>query len=275
MSAATATVPFFCADCESELTGEAHRQPDGRYICGTCKEKLRQKAESKKQGGLFEEQKTLFNPARKRNVEGFRDANGVFHPIRASKDYNEFLAGDFEPTKRELSKREREQKEWERKELRAVTGASGLPKRSLASFVRSIGGMTPGGMFAGEVKRLSSTQTGTTGLINKRARQGSQKQTPEYVMDAANQEGYRDAKGAPYQEIGAFLLAVESSAIKGVSKTRRRGPTKKQRDAKILAKAFQRLNQRAKQARGGRLCESVLLKAIERKAKPLRRQKLD
>jgi predicted SprT family Zn-dependent metalloprotease len=55
------TVPFFCADCDSELTGEAHRQPDGRYICGECKRKLREKADNPKQARLFKEQKVLFD----------------------------------------------------------------------------------------------------------------------------------------------------------------------------------------------------------------------
>jgi hypothetical protein len=119
MTTASSNTPFFCADCDRELTTAtgASRQRDGRTICGTCQKKLDDKKKRDAQPDLFIEQNRLFNPRRRRNVAGYNDGSG-FHPIRGSKGYNEFLAGDFEPRKRESAKRERERKEWERQELR-------------------------------------------------------------------------------------------------------------------------------------------------------------
>jgi hypothetical protein len=69
-------------------------------------------------------------------------------------------------------------------------------------------------MYAGEIKRLGYKETGTTGLINQHARQGSHKQSAEYVMDAANVEGYRDRHGERFTSIGDFLSAVEDPPLK-------------------------------------------------------------
>lgn len=229
--------PFFCSDCDAELKpGEAVRKKDGRVICAKCERKIREKAEAKRQPDLFVEQQGLFNPSRVRNVPGFKDASGQFHPIRSGKGYNEFLAGDFEPRK-PTAKQEAAQKEWERQELEQIR-KDVQPKRSLAQFVRASGGIVPGGMYAGEIRRLGFHETGTTGLINQKARQGSQKQTAEYVMDAANAEGYRDRNGEPFTEIGAFLQAVESSAVKGIDKFGKKADSAKTRRAKRLAKAM-------------------------------------
>lgn len=229
--------PFFCSDCDAELKpGEAVRKKDGRVICAKCERKIREKAEAKRQPDLFVEQQGLFNPSRVRNVPGFKDQHGQFHPIRAGKGYNEFLAGDFEPRKL-TAKQEAAQKEWERQELEQIR-KDVQPKRSLAQFVRASGGIVPGGMYAGEIRRLGFHETGTTGLINQKARQGSQKQTAEYVMDAANAEGYRDRNGEPFTEIGAFLQAVESSAVKGIDKFGKKADSAKTRRAKRLAKAM-------------------------------------
>ena len=290
-------IPFFCSDCDSQFksASDAHKQKDGRVICTKCRDTIKRKAESKRQGALFEEQKSLFNPDNEQrvleyirkhpgaslhdiahalkikagdhtkplnqiliklrdsgqvsasdnqfgpprfkanpcrvNVEGYTDATG-FHPIRASKDYNEFLAGDFEPTKAQKRKTAKEKSDWEAKELAQVREDEGIPKKSLASYVRSLGGIVPGGMYAGEIRRLSYKDTGTTGLINQHARQGRHKQTAEYVMDSANAEGYRDRHGERFTSIGDFLLAVEDSAVKGIDHFRKRGDTAKQKRAK-------------------------------------------
>lgn len=240
--------PYFCSDCDSELrAGRAVRKADGRVICDDCERKIQRKKQERAQGDLFTEQRGLFNPARRGNVGGFVDANGQFHPIRASKDYNEFLAGDFD-TDRHRSQREFRKQSKRRESHRAEeayhkergeTFRDDLPKRSVAQFVRSVGGITPGGALAGEVKRLGFKETGTTGLINQKARQGDQKQTAEYVMDAANEEGYRDRHGRPYSNISEFLMDVETSAVKGKSRTRAPRLTKAKRDAKVMAKARQ------------------------------------
>lgn len=236
MSAQAKSIPFFCADCDGELsTATAIRKKDGRVICGRCERRIQERKRAQAQPDLFIEQKGLFNPTR-RNVEGFTDASGQFHPIRASKDYNEFAAGDFEP--RKLTKRQvQQQREWEEKELADAKEAIQGPKKTLAQFVRASGGIVPGGMFAGEIRRLGYRETGTTGLINQKARQGSHKQTAEYVMDAANVEGYRDRHGERFTSIGDFLSAVEDSAIKGIDYFRARGATAKQRRTKAMAKA--------------------------------------
>jgi hypothetical protein len=195
------------------------------------------------------------NPGnRRRNVEGFVDGNGNFHPIRASKGYNEFIAGDFEPTKAQTKKREKEQSAYEAKELKAAREEAGIPKRSLASFVRGMGGMVPGGMYAGEIKRLSYKETGSTGLVNQHARQGAHKQTAEYVMDAANVEGYRDRYGERFTSIGDFLSEVEESAVKHINKHGKRNDTAAQRRKKLMAKATRKNGISA----GGRLYVATL-----------------
>ncbi len=232
--------PFFCADCDAELQPDnAIRKKDGRVICVDCERKLQAKVKDRAQGDLFVEQKSLFNSQR-RNVEGYTDSTG-FHPIRASKGYNEFVAGDFEPRKRLIAKQERQLREYhaqEEAEVKRDIALSGGPTKTLAQFVRAIGGITPGGMYAGEVKRLSYKQTGTTGLINQKARQGYHKQTPELAMDAANEEGYRNRNGERFTNIGDFLLAVEDSAVKGIDYYRARSDTAAQRRKKQLARAM-------------------------------------
>jgi hypothetical protein len=242
--------PFFCADCDALLEGRGVQQKDRRFICGRCAETLKQKTEAKRQGALFEEQRSLFNPATRENIEGFK-VGGKFHPIRGSEGYNEFLAGDFDerPEKKfRRESKEREQykeeekfyREQEAEELRKSRTKTkhARAQRSLAQFVRGMGGIVSGGMYAGEIRRLGFRETGTTGLLNQKARQGRAKQTAEYVMDAANEEGFRDRAGLPFSEIGAFLLAVEDSAVKGIDSQRRRGPTRAERDRRALAKAY-------------------------------------
>src|SRR6185503_8185772 len=150
MATASSAIPFFCSDCEVELTpGGAVRKKDGRTICLACEKRLREKQRDKAQGDLFIEQHSLFNP-RRRNVEGFTDSSGGFHPIRASKDYNEFLAGDFEPRKRLTAKQERQlaaDRAAEEAEVKRQIADSGGPRKTLAQFVRSYGGIAPGAMY--------------------------------------------------------------------------------------------------------------------------------
>jgi hypothetical protein len=285
-------VPFFCADCAGELKPDtAKQQPDRRYICPGCQERLSRRKEAGRQRSMFVEQESLFNGRRLRsfyevrktyfkkgdpksartttlvlsgkpvlelmgvvpkdvliaqyegtlpavsdqlrqanqggrrvraNVQmGFRDRFDQFHPIRKSKDYDSARTTDFDfPFERQERKQRRhgllakehneELSKSQKQRIKALTTRA--PKRraqvrTLSQYVRKIGGMTPGGDLAGEVQRLSKKETGTTGLINQRARQGSQKQTPEYVMDSANEAGY-----GPFDDISKFLMAVEEDA---------------------------------------------------------------
>lgn len=236
--------PIYCADCDAPLRkGEGHTQRDKRIVCDKCQTRIERKREGARQRDLFVEQSSLFNPVitRRRNIEGYTDETG-FHPIRASKDYNEFLAGDFEPRERKLTKKQqRELDEWHKREEEQVREdmlLSGIPKKTLAQYVRAIGGIVPGGAYAGEIRRLSYKETGTTGLINQKARQGALKQSAEFVMDSANEEGYRDRNGERFTSIGDFLSAVEESAVKGIDHFRARGMTAKQSRDKRLKKAM-------------------------------------
>jgi hypothetical protein len=221
------TQPLFCADCDDQLEGRGIQRPDGRWVCRRCDARIRRTKQDRAQGDLFTEQRGLFNPIIvTANVAGFRDASGGFHPIRKSETYNEFLAGDFDndriKERRAIRQRERERADeaaiaefYRREHEREAKRSRGRGKhrpRSLSQFVRAQGGMVPGGMYAGEVRRLGRKESGTTGLINQHARQGSHKQTPEYVMDAANVAGYRDTNGREFSEIGAFISAVEADA---------------------------------------------------------------
>lgn len=224
--------PFFCSACGDELKGKGVQRKDGQWVCKKCDEKVRRAKQSRAQHDLFVEQSGLFeNPSRtKRNVEmGFHDATG-FHPIRASKDYNEFLAGDFDTDKHHARRQSKKKwaedlaarqsaKEWEdfeKREARKAQRGAGTKRKekSLAQFVRAKGGIAPGrgGMYAGELQRLGRRESGTTGLINQHARQGSHRQTAEYVMDAANVAGYRDKKGRQFSNIGDFIYALEEDA---------------------------------------------------------------
>lgn len=137
----------------------------------------------------LEEAREMFNPATRRNVaEGFFDGRGRFRPIRKSKDYNEFAAGDFNYRDRRL-----------------------FPESmSLSQFVRSKGGIKPqrDGEDAGELRRLTRKESGTTGLVSL----GS-KLDAERMATAAREAGFR----APSNP-NAFIEAVEAD-VRGYKKT--------------------------------------------------------
>lgn len=90
------------------------------------------------------------------------------------------------------------------KAKRATKRTSSKKGKSLSQYVRAQGGIKPGGMFAGEIRRLSNKETGSSRLVNQNARLSA-----EYMMDAANTEGYRDKYGLPFEAVGDFLIAVE------------------------------------------------------------------
>lgn len=159
------------------------------------------------------------NPQRRRNLEGF-EAGGVFHPIRGSKDYDASL-GDKLPTEREW------EVAWHKKDDAERTKRLMREHKSLSQFVRGQGGIAyrpekkgtrkqlyePGDLGsrrggASELGMLSPKETGTTGLLNKSNKQGAQRYSAEYMMDAANDHGYRDRQGHKFTNIGNFLAAV-------------------------------------------------------------------
>lgn len=81
--------------------------------------------------------------------------------------------------------------------------------KSLSQFVRKNGGIVPAEMYRGELDRLRTRETGTTGLINRHARQGNVKQTADIMMQMANDAGFRKPDGQPFDNPGDFLRAVE------------------------------------------------------------------
>lgn len=218
--------PFFCADCDRQLGEKSHVMGDGRVVCDLCGGKARDKRSEKQQRRLFDVQKELFeNPGsvRLRNIEMGFYSGGVFHPIRASNDYNEFRAGDFDESKAKQQRRlERESRQlrahYEKEEKRLAQKFSKRHK-SLSQWIRSIGGIAPhprDEQHRGEMESLRSRGRkkafGTSGLINKTNTLGTKRASPEYVMDAANVEGYRDEHGRKFSNIGDFLAAVADDA---------------------------------------------------------------
>lgn len=126
-------------------------------------------------------------PRRERNVaKGFVDANGIFHPIRASHDYNEFQGGDFEPRSRKLTPE----------------------NMTLTQFVRSERGIKfrDDHALAGELRHLK--ESGARGIVMKSGRK-----YPEAMAEAAREAGFKVPKGE-----AAFLevLAADASGQKVV-----------------------------------------------------------
>jgi hypothetical protein len=216
--------PFFCADCDGELKGESVMMADGRVVHTRCAKVARQKRQDKSQRKLFDEQSQLFpNPELLRNVEmGFVDRVGVFHPIRKSKDYNEFRSGDLDSPaeKRERAGKHRARIDRERitefyqDEEKRLAKQFAKKHRSLSQFVRASGGISApkGHDLRGELRMLGRHESGTTGLLNQRNRIGGHRFGPEHMMDAANTEGFRDQHGQRFDNIGSFLQAVADDA---------------------------------------------------------------
>lgn len=218
---------LYCPQCGRGpfKPGVLKRRRDGQFQCPICEKQNKATAGRKAQRAFFGETDSLFDRMENR-VQGYLDRSGKFHPIRKSDDYNEFLAGDHDrPPKKKVAKPRRKKKGSKRPATRAVRKATAprsvsearrsakksrrraIEQRTLSQYVRSQGGIAPGAMYAGELARLGRKESGTTGLINRHARQGSHRQTAEYMMDKANTEGY-----GPYRNIGDFLRAVELDA---------------------------------------------------------------
>lgn len=224
-------IPLFCSDCDRPLDrATAQQLHDRRWVCPRCKEKAIRARQAKDQARLFEDQESLFrNPGRVPNVEGYRDAVGVFHPIRADKEhYNEFAAGDFS-TPAERREKKAKHDSLKSAAFYAESNAKAAKQfrkkaRSLSQFVRASGGIAYKARQRGskgselrtkrgtitELGMLSPTETGTTGLLNKTNRRGTH--DAERMMDAANVEGYRDRNGHQFRNIGDFIAAVSEDA---------------------------------------------------------------
>ena len=213
-------VPYFCADCPTELRGKSVRLSDGRHVCPRCARLAKEKSRDKKQSRLFEDQSSLFhNGQPRRNVEmGFIDRVGTFHPIRKSTDYNEFRSGDFDSPaeKRDRSLRHQAKltREWYADEEKKLAKKFATKHRSLSQFVRGAGGINApkGHDLSGELRQLGRRESGTTGLLNQTNRIGRHRFGPEHMMDAANAEGFRDRHGREFDNIGNFLTAVADDA---------------------------------------------------------------
>lgn len=191
-------------------------------------------------------------------MAGYRDALGVFHPIRSGMEqratrggkrlveskvpYNEFLSGDFDDPETKRKKREQYDDMKRRagyaeleQETKRTQKRSDAPARSLtlAQFVRKSGGIAPGknDMHAGELRALGVKESGTTGLINQHNKQGRHRVTAEDMMMMARDEGYSGFDG-----IGDFIRAVELDARKTSGKGRKgtRRKTKAQRLAESM-----------------------------------------
>lgn len=196
-------------------------------------------------------------------MAGYRDALGVFHPLRSGMEqratrgggkrlveskvpYNEFLSGDFDDPETKRKKREQYDDmkrragyaELERETKKKKTSSGTQKRLSLAQFVRRSGGIAPhkNDMFKGELARLGRKESGTTGLINQHNKQGRQRFGAEYMMDAANEAGFRDAKGYEFSNIGDFLHAVELDARKTSGKGRK--GTRRKTKAQKLAESM-------------------------------------
>lgn len=146
---------------------------------------------------------------------GFHDSTG-FHPIRASKDYNEFLTTDVMTAaekrahasqNRQQAEQKQEFKRWLKDEIakeEKKKPAKEAARRSLSQFVRRAGGIKEGASgLSGELRALSNRETGTSGLVNKNSRF-----TPERMAAHAREIGY------PVSEHpGDFLEQVRQDAM--------------------------------------------------------------
>jgi hypothetical protein len=136
-------------------------------------------------GGLQQIASTL----RRRNVkQGFVDKFGVFHPIRAAVDYNDFRGGDFDKRSRKKP----------------------VEELSLSEFVRRNQGIKPDrdGDNAGEVRRLSKKESGTTGLVNQKRGRSAHDMT-QLAIEA----------GYPVSSNSAKFLNLVAADAAGLKKT--------------------------------------------------------
>lgn len=104
---------------------------------------------------------------------------------------------------------QREQKaptEFQRTGIKKVISRATDP---LWLYAQKAGGVDTEGMYAGEIRRYLSPRESQRIGITKRGGM-----PVEYMMDAANVEGYRDPRtGRPFEDIGRFIEALSESAM--------------------------------------------------------------
>ncbi len=216
--------PHFCADCDAPGNGKLRRQKDGRFVCAKCERRNKDKGSRRRQPTFFadegrEQSTSLFdaagNPAQLHysddkpvKVEGYclpTHYRAKPSPRGTKAGAREKAATDRKPkhrTKTEARKAKSERP----KATRAARGTKkALTDLSLSQFVRRMGGIAPARdrEDAGELRYIGQKEGKTTGLLNKNSRYSA-----EYMMDAANEAGYRDEDGQPFTKPGDFVSAV-------------------------------------------------------------------
>ncbi len=147
----------------------------------------------------------------KKNIAGFYDGHGQFHPIRSGvvkrtvkgkttrsqsrTPYDPELGGDYDfPNEREERRtrnRKTAEKTWGKQELARVerdmnADADGYGKgSSLVQFVRAAGGIRETKNDAGELRLLSTKESGKRGLVTKTGGK-----TLDYMYQSALESGY-------------------------------------------------------------------------------------
>lgn len=228
-----------CRVCNKYKKPSQLEMVGGQLTCKSCKKQLRETGKAKAhEGRLWKREDEpidegfLFNlnPALKKvfkNVQQGYWSQGVFHPIRKSEDYNEFISGDLD-TKEERAKRRaknkqeayykllfQEARKLDKKDTLDRTAAEKRWKaefakrnKSISQFVRSYGGIKPleSSDIKGELKRLSNRETLSSGLIKRTGK------PLDRVFDAAIEAGYRNRQGDVWHTAGDFLYDVERDA---------------------------------------------------------------
>ncbi len=168
----------------------------------------------KKGGKLAVERKQL-----KKNIEGFVDAFGIFHPIRhGNKEqgrlYDGQVAGDNDDVFDKAIRRDKnEQKANEIYEKRmmddALDSALGENKKiSLSQFVRNSGGLKYDpkneGNESGELRKFSFRESRRKGIAHKNG-----KKSLDYMREAAAEAGYSGLNGA-LVSVNDFIDALDA-----------------------------------------------------------------
>ena len=160
----------------------------------------------------------------RKNIEGYLDHQGIFHPIRNGEKeqgarYLPGLAGDNDDVfDREIRKEKNRNKADEIYEKRmmdaALEDALGDERKiSLSQFVRRSGGIfydpKYNDPYNGELENLSFKQSKTKGLAHKNG-----KYSLDGMRESADLAGYASTSGFPLTTINDFLDALESD-LKG------------------------------------------------------------
>lgn len=141
----------------------------------------------------------------KKNIEGFRDAWGIFHPIRSGNKeqgrlYDGGAAGDYDfPAEREERRdnnRKKADEIYEKRQLEeALDGALGEERKiSLSQFVRKSGGLEYDpkdrtGNNRGELRMLSFKESKRRGIAHPKGRY-----TVDLMREQSNEAGYPNTR---------------------------------------------------------------------------------